>query len=104
MIITKKCTKCKEEKTLNEFRKQTKMKDGHKPRCKVCDSQTQKKRYKKNKAAIKTKVREWQAANPEKTKQYKKIWAAKRAANTPKPPEINNLNQNINLDSGNTTV
>jgi 5-methylcytosine-specific restriction endonuclease McrA len=37
-IITKKCSKCGEEKSIDQFHKQAKGKDGHRGKCKVCRS------------------------------------------------------------------
>ena len=66
------CTKCKEQKPLEAFRKQSSTKDGLKYYCKDCDNKTAKSYYQKNKGKIVDKVKEWQKNNPEKVKGYKK--------------------------------
>ena len=68
------CTKCKEAKSLDRFRKQSSTKDGLKYHCKECDNQTAKSYYNKNKKKIVHKVREWQKNNPTKVKEYKKSY------------------------------
>jgi len=71
------CTKCKEEKPLEAFRKQSSTKDGLKYYCKECDDKTAKKYYEKNKKKIITKVTQWQKDNPSKVKGYKKSYYGK---------------------------
>ena len=71
------CTKCKEQKPLEAFRKQSSTKDGLKYYCKECDNQTAKKYYEKNKSKIIEKVTEWQKSNPDKVKTYKKSYYGK---------------------------
>ncbi len=86
MPIMKICTKCKEQKPLSAFRKQSSTKDGLKYYCKECDNQTAKKYYEKNKNKIIEKVTQWQKSNPEKVKGYKKSYYGK---NKPiQPPTI----------------
>ena len=71
------CTKCKEQKPLEAFRKQRSTKDGLKYHCKECDNKTAKSYYQKNKEKIVGKVKEWQNNNPEKVKGYKKSYYGK---------------------------
>ena len=68
------CTKCKEEKSLRDFRKQSSTKDGLKYYCKECDDRTAKRYYEENKKKIITKVTQWQKDNPDKVKDYKKSY------------------------------
>ena len=71
------CTKCKELKSLSEFRKQSRTKDGHKYVCKPCDSAAARDRYSdKEKSYIKL-VKEWQFNNRNKVKDYKKKYYRK---------------------------
>lgn len=48
----KKCTKCQEEKSLNDFNKDRTKKDGLRPICKSCTSKQQKQYAQKNKVKI----------------------------------------------------
>jgi len=72
------CTKCKEGKSLGDFRKQGSTKDGLKYYCKECDDRTAKRYYEKNKKKIITKVTQWQKNNPSKVKDYKKSYYSKQ--------------------------
>jgi hypothetical protein len=74
------CTKCKEGKPLGDFRKQGSTKDGLKYCCKKCDDEAAKKYYQKNKNKIITNVTQWQKNNPNKVKDYKKIYYGKQNA------------------------
>ena len=73
----KTCTKCKEQKPLAAFRKQSSTKDDLKYYCKDCDNKSAKSYYEKNKNKIVGKVKEWQKNNPEKVKDYKKTYYKK---------------------------
>tara|TARA_R100000234_G_scaffold115481_1_gene91542 strand:+ start:625 stop:891 length:267 start_codon:yes stop_codon:yes gene_type:complete len=77
------CTKCKEAKSLDCFRKQSSTKDGLKYYCKDCDNKTAKSYYQKNKGKIVDKVKEWQKNNPEKVKGYKKSYYGKNKSIQP---------------------
>jgi predicted methyltransferase len=84
------CTKCKEEKSLGDFRKQSSTKDGLKYYCKECDDKTAKRYYEKNKKKIITKVTQWQKDNPDKVKDYKKSYYGKnKPIQPPALPERN---------------
>jgi predicted methyltransferase len=84
--MLKVCTKCKEALPLSDFRKQSSTKDGLKYYCKKCDNELAKSYYKKNKNKIVDKVKEWQKANPEKVKGYKKSYYGKNKS--VQPPTI----------------
>ena len=84
------CTKCKEEKSLGDFRKQSSTKDGLKYYCKECDDITAKKYYEKNKKKIITKVTQWQKDNPSKVKDYKKSYYGKNKSLQPPTVPQNN--------------
>ena len=71
------CTKCKGQKPLTAFRKQSSTKDGLKYCCKECDNKAAKSYYQKNKNKIIEKVTEWQKSNPDKVKTYKKSYYGK---------------------------
>ena len=72
---TKKCNKCGEIKSINEFYKDKTKKDGYRIDCKLCNNQRCKIYYKNNSTTIKQRAAQWsknnrQRAN-EKTKQWK---------------------------------
>ena len=71
------CTKCKEQKPLEAFRKQSSTKDGLKYYCRECDDKTAKKYYERNKNKIINKVTQWQKDNPDKVRGYKKSYYGK---------------------------
>ncbi len=84
------CTKCKEEKSLEDFRKQSSTKDGLKYYCKECDDRTAKRYYEKNKKKIIIKVTQWQKDNPSKVRDYKKSYYGKnRPIQPPTVPQKN---------------
>lgn len=60
----KKCSRCKDNKNLSEFRTSKSSKDGYQKCCIVCDKEYQKEWYKKNKAKVipKSKIRNIQQA------------------------------------------
>lgn len=60
---TKTCKKCNEEKSLDEFYKSAKSKDGHKRVCKECDKARSKKYHKDNSEKIKEAARKWYKTN-----------------------------------------
>lgn len=63
MIAFKMCSKCKEFKPFNEFRKSAASKDGIRPDCKVCGNKISKE-YKK-KPEAKERQKEWWEKNKE---------------------------------------
>lgn len=76
-IETKICTKCKGEKSIDEFYKDRKSKDGHTFCCKQCLSDISKEYYQSNKKKICGRNKKWREANfgyrekyIEKTKKY----------------------------------
>lgn len=74
MITTKICSKCKTEKSLDEFRNQAKGKYGKKNYCKICDDNNAKESYNKHKEYRKLQITIWNENNPDKTKEYKEKW------------------------------
>jgi len=86
----KNCPKCKEQKPLAAFRKQSSTKDGLKYYCKECDDKTAKRYYEKNKKKIITKVTQWQKDNPDKVKDYKKSYYGKNKSVQPSTVPGNN--------------
>jgi hypothetical protein len=95
-VEVKCCTKCKEEKSLEDYFKHTGMKDGRRPDCKACHKargkkyqeqnketirQKQREYYQKNSTKIKARVKRHYEANPEHYKAYNKDY---REANVEK--------------------
>lgn len=73
--MKKTCTKCKEEKELEDFPKHKKMKDGHINQCKVCRSAYIKQHYKNNKEQYQKNSKQWREDNKEYCQEYKKQYA-----------------------------
>lgn len=79
------CTKCKEEKSLEEFSKNKSAKDGLKYQCKGCESSRHKQYYEDNPDYNKAASKKWREDNPDYNKSASKKWREdnpdKRAAN-----------------------
>ena len=56
----KTCSKCKEEKSLEDFNKKTSNKDGHERYCKQCHREHNRKHYTNNKQSYIDTARKWQ--------------------------------------------
>lgn len=74
ITITKKCKKCGEEKSLDDFRNQRKTKDNKGIYCIPCTKEYAKQHYKKNKPARLVQIKKWNSDHPEKLKEYQKKW------------------------------
>jgi len=83
--MEKKCTKCKEVKSLDEFSNDKRLKSGKQSKCKNCDNEyyennikkiklKHKEYYIKNKKEINVKVKNWVKNNQEKYKEYSVIY------------------------------
>ncbi len=83
---TKKCSKCGELKSINDFYKDEARKDGHFSGCKKCEAEYRKERYKNNPESYKENNRKYREKNPEKEKERKRKW---RKKNPEKVKEIN---------------
>lgn len=68
-MLTKICSKCKEELSVDSFMKRKNYKDGLEYWCKNCNSEMNKKRYAENKSTIREKSREDYKANKSKVKE-----------------------------------
>jgi len=64
------CTKCQSEKSLDNFHKDKKAKDGHVSECKDCVKQKSRLWYLRNKDLALDKARIYASKNPEKVKLY----------------------------------
>ena len=76
--MEKKCTKCGEVKSLDEFGNKKEYKDGKQFRCKLCQREYRKKYLEKNK----DKLKEYNKKNREKNLKYYKIYYEKNNNNT----------------------
>jgi len=74
-IVMKSCYKCKVKKVLVEFHKNTRSKDGHQSKCKLCKKEWSSKRYEDKKEHITKINKEWVKNNKEKVNENSKNWA-----------------------------
>lgn len=79
-LIMKICTKCKQEKTLDYFYKQTDGKFGVTSRCKPCVLASNKEWSNKNETQRKQKIRDWQLKNKEKCLEATRQWRKRNLA------------------------
>lgn len=77
----KQCALCLQFKNPEEFRKQSKARDGLKSYCKTCDSNKSKQLYNKNKETRITQILNWQKNNIDKVHDYSKKYKHKVAEN-----------------------
>lgn len=89
-VILKKCSKCTNEKPLDQFRKCARNRDGLSGFCRSCHSAASKENYEKNKKKRIFRVRLWQTANPDKVTNYVKTFKEKN-----KIDESNNTNAGV---------
>lgn len=68
--MTKQCTKCGENKPLNDFAFLNKQKNILRSMCKLCTKQYNKEHYNKNRAAINEKVKQYRETNKEEYLAY----------------------------------
>lgn len=73
-VTSKVCTKCKEEKALEEFNRDKNKKYGRSSYCRACVNSYNKKYYKNNYNKIKKKVKLYRENNIEKVKDTNKAW------------------------------
>jgi hypothetical protein len=71
-LVTKVCSKCKDEKTLSEFCKHKRKKDGLNNACKICCKERNKQYKLKNPDKVRQCVKNWKLMHKDKTKLYKK--------------------------------
>jgi len=64
----KKCAKCKEIKSINNFCNSARRKGGLNVYCKDCDNRSSRNRYNKNKEKVLLRCKKYRDANPEKEK------------------------------------
>ena len=75
---TKECRKCEQVKSVDDFGKQAKAKDGLKNYCKECIAEMNKVRYSQNKEKHLSQVKAWQSENKEKVTEYKRRYQKKK--------------------------
>lgn len=68
------CKKCRENKSLEMFGSCSKSRDGKKNFCKSCISELNKSNYLKKRESKIEQVKDWQANNSEKVKEYKRSY------------------------------
>jgi hypothetical protein len=71
-MTTKVCTKCREEKSAQEFQRHRRSKDGRFSYCKACVSEYQKEWYKENRDKRREYLKLYLKQNPEKRREYDK--------------------------------
>lgn len=64
--MEKRCRHCGIVKPLEEFHRNTAVRDGRRPECKVCIAAKRKARYEQDPKAEIARVKAWQAANPDR--------------------------------------
>jgi len=74
IVTEKKCCKCKDIKNVNEFGKNSSMRDGLQRQCKSCCKENGKKWYEKNKKLGCANARDWYLKNKEIAIQNNKSW------------------------------
>jgi hypothetical protein len=92
-IDKKICSKCKNEKEFDEFKKYKKSKDGYYYQCKTCQKESNKKSYEKNKEKLNQKSRDNYQKN-KKPKKEKKV--NKYPFITSLKSRLNNVNKKFN--------
>jgi hypothetical protein len=70
--MTKRCTKCKKTKPLDDFHRLARSSDGRQPRCKACVAEYMRDYHKRNREHIIAKVEAWVKANPEQARKLKR--------------------------------
>jgi hypothetical protein len=76
-IVEKQCTKCNQVKPLTEFHRFAASRDGHKARCKPCNSAESAAWQAANKDRYAVRYREWASKNRDKTRAASKRWNAR---------------------------
>jgi Autographiviridae endonuclease VII len=72
--VDKRCTVCGETKPLDAFYRSAGMRDGHRNDCKACNLAAKARRYAANPEQMKARVRQWQRANPERIRAYRRVY------------------------------
>ena len=70
--MSNRCSKCKKEKSLDEFHNDKSKKDGHCSYCKVCACKSSSRWSKENREKQNEYCRQWRMKNPEKDKAMRK--------------------------------
>ena len=74
LIDVKKCNKCSESKTLDNFTVRKDSKDGYRNQCKICEKEKNNNWYQRNKELVIINQRKWREKNPDKKRKTDKIW------------------------------
>lgn len=73
----KECSKCGEMKTLDRYYRDRRIKGGRRSECKACTASAHAEYYQLNKEAVVAKQEEWNEANTEKIKEYRRGYYAR---------------------------
>lgn len=79
MPESKRCARCKEEKPLDAFYKNKRMKDGHAQYCRDCQSKAAHEYYVRHSDRVKEKVRAYRERDPEATAEMRRREYARHA-------------------------
>jgi 5-methylcytosine-specific restriction endonuclease McrA len=74
-IPQKRCCTCKQDKSLNNFHRDSSRGDGRSPRCKACVAEY----HRANRETFVTRTRAWQQANAEATRKHQREYVRKRS-------------------------
>ena len=80
-MFTKRCSKCHEIKPLNEFNKESRSSDGHRPDCRACQKKRQKK-Y-RDKSDVKKRQQKYQRKHREKFPERHRRWKRRKIQRNP---------------------
>lgn len=72
------CSKCGEEKSIDNFRKDITKKDGYRPECKVCVCKFEKLVRDSNPEKIKKRLEKFYISNPDKRKEYRENYKQRK--------------------------
>lgn len=87
LVTTKICSKCREEKDLNEFRRSNSGTYGRVCYCKVCQNKINKALYIANREKRLKQVKEWNNKNYDKTLWYKEKSRKNKKSINIEPPQ-----------------
>ena len=80
--MNKTCKKCRTDKPVEQFRKNSKTKDGLFLYCKDCQDIMNKELYIKNKQKRISQITKWNIEHPDKLKDYKDTWRKNKKQDT----------------------
>lgn len=81
-IATKRCTRCSEQKPIDEFNKDRRQPDGLQSKCRSCQSELRRSNYQRNRESEIAKAVQWARSNPEKVKEFERRRAIAKPGRT----------------------